>query len=172
MWCLGRFLPVLIGDKVPENYPYWENFLAHLEIVDEVFAPIISEDRLEYLSMLIEDYLEDFRALYSRPLTPKMHYLIHVPTWIKRYIMYYNLYYMYVLCVCCFISCRCGPLIKLWCMRYEAKHSFFKHLSNILRNFTNIPKTLSARHQRYMCYHMLEPTTYLRHHVAYTGGIS
>ena len=71
MWCLGRFLPILIGDKIPESYVYWENF-------------IISGDRIDYISMLIEDFLDDFKLLYpERPLTPKMHYLIHVPTWTK-----------------------------------------------------------------------------------------
>ena len=84
MWCLGRFLPILIGDKIPEGYVYWENFLTHLDIMVEVFAPIISGDRIDYISMLIEDFLDDFRLLYpERPLTPKMHYLIHVPTWTK-----------------------------------------------------------------------------------------
>lgn len=85
MWCLGRYLPILIGDKIPEKYPYWENFLSHLEIMGEIFAPITSEDRLDYLAMLIEDFLEDFRVLYQeRRLTPKMHYLLHVPTWMRR----------------------------------------------------------------------------------------
>lgn len=83
MWCLGRFLPILIGDKIPSNYAYWENFLCHLVIMDEVFAPITSEERADYLGMLIEDFLEDFTALYpERPLTPKMHYLVHIPTWV------------------------------------------------------------------------------------------
>ena len=58
----------------------------------------------------------------------------------------------------------------MWCMRYEAKHSFFKQLSNILHNFKNLPKTLASRHQSYMCYEMLESTKYLRHNAQYTGG--
>lgn len=88
MWCLGRFLPILIGDKIPTHYPYWENFIAQLNIMNEVFAPIVHEDRLEYLALLIEDYLRGFRTLYpNRSLTPKMHYLLHIPTWIKRQVL-------------------------------------------------------------------------------------
>lgn len=84
MWCLGRFLPVLIGDKIPDDCPYWENYLTHLDIMDEVFAPVTSGGRLEYITMLIEDFLEEFKELYpERPFTPKMHYLVHVPTWMK-----------------------------------------------------------------------------------------
>ena len=83
MWCLGRFLPLLIADKIPGDNPYWENFLHHLQIIVEVFAPVTSDDRLDYLGMLIEDFLQDFTTLYKRSLTPKMHYLVHLPTWIK-----------------------------------------------------------------------------------------
>ena len=86
MWCLGRFLPLLIGDLISEDYQYWDNYLTHLEIIDEVFAPITSIERADYVGMLIEDFLEEFKFLYpERPLTPKMHYLVHIPTWMKRY---------------------------------------------------------------------------------------
>lgn len=93
MWCLGRFLPILIGDKICEGYVYWQNFLAHLEIMDEVFSPIIPDDRVDYIRMLIEDFLDDFKLAYpGRPLTPKMHYLLHLPTWIKWWLQ--NVYPM------------------------------------------------------------------------------
>ena len=84
MWCLGRFLPILIGDKIPTECPYWDNYVSHLHIMDEMFAPITTEDRADYLAMLVEDFLEEFKVLYpTRPLTPKMHYLIHIPTCLK-----------------------------------------------------------------------------------------
>ena len=56
-------------------------------------------------------------------------------------------------------------------MRYEAKHSFFKHLSGILRNFKNISKTLAVRHQQYMCYHMMNKDKYLTQPIVYMKGI-
>lgn len=40
-----------------------------------------------------------------------------------------------------------GPLLELWCMRYESKHSVLKSLANKLRNFKNIAKTLATRLQ-------------------------
>ena len=81
-WCLGRFLPLLIGDFISDDYQY----LTYLEIIDEVFAPITSPERADYVGMLIEDFLEEFKLLYpDRPLTPKMHYLVHIPTWMKKY---------------------------------------------------------------------------------------
>ena len=77
MWCLGRYLPILVGDKIPGEHAHWGHYLLHLSIMDEVFAPICCEDRLDYLRMLIEDFLVEFKELYDRPLTPKMHYLVH-----------------------------------------------------------------------------------------------
>lgn len=51
---------------------------------------------------------------------------------------------------------RHGPLIRMWCMRYEAKHQYFKRWSNIMGNFKNIAKTLAMHHQKYICYQLLK----------------
>ena len=50
--------------------------------------------------------------------------------------------------------------IYLWCMQYEAKHNYFKHLACVLGNFKNIARTLAEHHQQYMCYQMSEPANY------------
>lgn len=77
-WCLGRFLPLLVGDLVGEDDDKWENFICLLKIMEYVFAPVTTQDKLDYLQTLIEDYLIGFTQLYPhRPLVPKMHYLIH-----------------------------------------------------------------------------------------------
>ena len=46
MLCLARLLPIMIGDHIPKDNPYWLHFLALLEIVDYLFAPIISTECL------------------------------------------------------------------------------------------------------------------------------
>ena len=85
-WCLGRFIPLLVGDKVPEDDERWMNYLTLLHIMEFVFAPAINQGQIGYLEMLIEDFLYEFSRLYpDRPLLPKMHYLIHIPNWIRRY---------------------------------------------------------------------------------------
>lgn len=54
--------------------------------MDKVFAPVTNEERADYVAMLIEDFLSDFVQLYpERALTPKMHYLLHIPKWMKWY---------------------------------------------------------------------------------------
>ena len=83
-WCLGRFLPFLIGDLVPVSDRNWAVYLQFLKIMEYIFAPITTTDKLEFLQMLIKDFLTEFTHLYpERPLTPKMHYLVHMPSWIK-----------------------------------------------------------------------------------------
>ena len=72
--------------------------------------------------------------------------------------------------LCALIHYRCGPLSRLWCMRYEAKHSYFKQLARVIGNFKNMPKSLANRHQHYMCYLMMEPSTYMKAQISYTGG--
>lgn len=70
---------------MPEDDDHWENFLQLLTIVDYVFAPVTTESTITYTEVLIEDFLVEFRQLYpERRLTPKMHYLIHVPSWMHR----------------------------------------------------------------------------------------
>ncbi len=41
-------------------------------------------------------------------------------------------------------------------MRFEAKHSYFKSLTQKIKCFKNIAKTLAQRHQNLMCYYSLD----------------
>lgn len=63
---------------------------------------------------------------------------------------------------------RHGPLIRMWCMRYEGKHRYFKRWAKIMGNFKNIAKTLAMHHQRNLCYELVGGTSYL--HSATTTG--
>ena len=57
-----------------------------MEIVDYILAPVTTMANIEHLKILIEDYLVEFKTLYPEcHLTPKCHYLIHVPSWMSRY---------------------------------------------------------------------------------------
>ena len=47
---------------------------------------------------------------------------------------------------------RYGPLVNHWTTRFEAKHKYFKHLANVMGNFTNICYSLALRHQLHQCY--------------------
>ena len=60
-----------------------------------------------------------------------------------------NILFCYHMIICYF---RFGPLVRHWTMRYEAKHSYFKSLSQTLGNYINLPYSLAMRYQQYQCY--------------------
>lgn len=45
---------------------------------------------------------------------------------------------------------RTGPLVNTWCMRMEAKNSYFKQAARG-SNFKNVPYSVAIRHQRLLC---------------------
>ena len=89
IWTLARCLPVMIGDHIPQGEVHWEHFLQLLEILEIVFSSVVSQNTAAYLQVLIESNLTSFKELYrSVTVIPKMHYLLHVPRFIERYIVY------------------------------------------------------------------------------------
>ena len=78
MWFLGRILPLVIGECIPEDDERWMLYLQMMDIVDILFSP--SEDHAIYLSTLINDHHEDFARLYpDSNIIPKMHFMVHMP---------------------------------------------------------------------------------------------
>ena len=61
-------------------------FLCFLKVVDLLFAPEISaDDEIGYLQMLIIDHHTNFVQLYPEcTVTPKMHYMVHMPRLILK----------------------------------------------------------------------------------------
>ena len=75
----------MIGDKIPKDDARWQNFLLLLEIIDYLFAPVLSHDHVAYLGVLIEEHHQAFTDLYPEcNITPKLHYMVHYPQWITR----------------------------------------------------------------------------------------
>uniref|UniRef100_A0A1X7UBD0 C2H2-type domain-containing protein n=1 Tax=Amphimedon queenslandica TaxID=400682 RepID=A0A1X7UBD0_AMPQE len=133
IWYLARLLPLMIGEHIPVDNDNWNNFMLLVTIVDYIFAPLTSDEISSYVAMLLKEHHERFTELYpNSPIIPKMHYMIHLPEWMRRY----------------------GPPSRYWCMRFEAKHKYFKNLTHIMKNFKNVPKSLAARHQARMCYQL------------------
>jgi len=128
-WQLYVMLPRLLGTYLDENDVSWEVYLLLREITDIVFAPVVSTSSLSYLDGVISEFLTRFVSVFGTSLTPKFHYLIHYPRLIKMY----------------------GPLRKLWCMRFEAKHQYFKSVVSSLGNYINVAGTMAQRHQMRQC---------------------
>ena len=92
MWLLGRVIPYLIGENVPDVN--WKNYLQFLEIVDLLMAPEISEDKVGELTLLISQHHTLFSRLYtSSSVLPKYHFMVHMPHLILKCV-----------CVCGFVG--------------------------------------------------------------------
>ncbi|XP_076061631.1 uncharacterized protein LOC143037379 [Oratosquilla oratoria] len=126
-WVFLRLFSVYIGDLVKDtNDEVWQLYLKLKLIVELVCAPAIAQGQIVFLASLIEDYI-DYRATIfpNINLRPKHHFLCHYPELIVRF----------------------GPLIRLWTMRFESKHSYFKKCARGLHNLKDLPKSLAKRHQ-------------------------
>ena len=76
---------------MPEDDEIWCNFLRLLDIIDAIFTPLCSEENVAHLGHMIELYLLDFKDLHSQEsIIPKMHYLVHYPALIMRYVHTHN----------------------------------------------------------------------------------
>ena len=62
MWLLGRLLPLMVGDRVPEDDTHWMCFMNILRILCVVTAFEITPDAVDVLQMIIEDYLHQFNG--------------------------------------------------------------------------------------------------------------
>lgn len=136
-WNFLRLLPVLIGDKVQNaDDDVWQLTLQLKDIVDLVCAQKISTSQVAYLEIIIQEYLDSRKPLFPQStLKPKHHYMRDYPSLILKF----------------------GPLIRLWTMRFESKHSYFKRCARHLKNFKNICLTLSERHQMFQAYVLAGP---------------
>jgi len=85
IWLLGRLLPLMVGDYVPEDDAHWICFINILRILCIATAFEITPDAISVLQMLIEDYLYQFNILYPNSITPKLHYMLHLPRQIQLY---------------------------------------------------------------------------------------
>lgn len=72
--------PILIGDLVEQDLQHWECFLILLEITKIALAPKVTRGMVDLLTNLIAEHHTCFISLYpDRKLTPKMHYMVHLP---------------------------------------------------------------------------------------------
>jgi hypothetical protein len=131
-WCFLRLLPLLIGDQIPnKENPFWMLLLSLRVIVQLICAPANSLNQVALLKDYVTDYLQTRVALFpGRCTTPKHHFLAHYAGFILQF----------------------GPLIRLWTLRYESKHSNFENCVRKLRNFKNVCSTLADRHQLLQAY--------------------
>jgi hypothetical protein len=133
-WTLPRLFGLITDGLVKDVAdPVWQLYLNLCDVVALVSALQIDLGQVSLMTTLIGDYLESRLKLFPDVnLRPKHHYLIHYPM----------------------LSLHFGPLIHLWTMRFESKHSYFKRAIRNLHSFNNVTQTLANRHQLFQCFQM------------------
>lgn len=134
---IAYILPNILGEKINDStdnkrvLDSYKNFLNLTNIVLLVASPIVDSNTSGELSLLIDFYINEFTRLHPQiNLTPKTHYMRHIPQQIRYF----------------------GPGRGQWALRFESKHSQFK--KHKLTNYRNVSKTLTYRAQRLQCFDM------------------
>lgn len=64
-WCLLRFLPVIIGEKMADTEdPVWQLVVQLKEVVELICASTVSEPQTAFLNVQIRDYLEARKEMF------------------------------------------------------------------------------------------------------------
>ena len=146
MRCLLHLLPLLLGDSLRGNELFACLLLLH-DICAVILPPLIMEDQVPYLRLLIQEYLHELKRQYGINLTPKCHFLVHFPQQIIRYFLCLykisNLRWNNAI--------RFGPPIRLWAMRFEAKHRVFKQWARTA-SYKNLCWSLAIKYQQQSAY--------------------
>lgn len=95
-----KYFGLIIGDFVPHNDPHWELYLTLRAIIDILNAKSFSLQEIEYLQCLVTEHHEIYVRLFGNTLKTKHHNMLHYAR----------------------LMLRVGPLVHVWCMRFEAKH--------------------------------------------------
>ena len=151
MWCLIRLLPLMIGSKIPCENVHWQFLLGLKDIVEYAFASELAVGQVIHLQTKIQDHLSNFCELFpERRLKPKQHFLLH-------YAQNFHLF---------------GPLRLCWCMRFEAKHSYFTRIMRVVNNYKNTCSTLAQRHQMYVAYLLASGSMFIAHEISFSSAVA
>ena len=111
-------------DLVPVGDTVWELLLVLSDVVELSLAKTISPAQAVFLRDLTKELLVLFKEQFpNQTFKPKAHFVLHYPEQILKF----------------------GPLVHLWTMRFEGKHSFFKEAARRTKCNKNLPLSLAAR---------------------------
>jgi len=126
--------PLMIGDLVSADDEVWNFLINFIEIIDIILCFEIDEENILLLENKIIKHNSDYIKLFNDTLKPKFHNLTHYATIIRQ----------------------SGPVRKIWCFKYEAKHRQFKIYSHCITSRKNICLTLSKKYQLKFAYQLIK----------------
>lgn len=125
MMTFANFLPLMIGDLVPDEDEVWKHLCRLLTLMDLLLSKHFDTAKLNYIKILIEKQLIDYKRLFSDHLKPKHHLLVHYASIIEK----------------------SGPPKEYWCYRFEAKHKEFKMYCRSMTSRKHICLSLVKKYQ-------------------------
>jgi len=128
---LLRLFPLIFGSHIPADEPCWVLILELKALVELAFAAVLDESDLVYFEAKIRSHNVMYNEIFpEESFKPKHHFVSHYAQLTRFF----------------------GPLVQYSTLRFEAKHSFFKHVVHDCKSFKNVCKMLANRHQRLQCY--------------------
>lgn len=125
MQCFVHYMPLYIGEYVPRNYSVWKFLMSLLKLISLCMKTSFDENDITELQNVIENHHKTYVSIFKTALLPKHHFITHYPTIIRKM----------------------GPVRKLWCMRFEAKHKELKKYASSITSRKNICLSLATKLQ-------------------------
>lgn len=130
MWTFVRHFGLIVGDLVVEDDLAWRLYLNLRQILALVTATHTRREYSTLLRTLVTEHHSLARDVLERDLRPTDHHLIHYPT----------------------VMAASGPLVSIWCMRFESKHQELKKTAVLSSNRINVCKTIAFKQQLKLAY--------------------
>lgn len=133
MRCLMRHVPFIFIHLLQQTddskrrivHKTWVVIEYMLKINQIISSQSIEESYLVSLEKFTHELLMNIKKIFGASLIPKLHFMTHYPNTIRKM----------------------GPLANLQMMRGDAKHQPFTQYAKRCKNYINISKTLSEKHQ-------------------------
>lgn len=126
---ISQILPLLIFNKIPEEDPFYRNWMRLIAFSCLCCSSMITLDTIGSMQELLEEYLLQFKRLHPElPIRQSQHDLLHL----------------------CQQAIRFGPPKVFWCYSHERKNNVLKKYQK--NCFKNPPLSLMRRNQIECCY--------------------
>lgn len=139
MMTFANFLPLMIGDLIPEGDEVWKYLCNLLTIMDLLLSKHFDSAKLNYIKLLVCEQNKNYYKLFNENLKPKHHLLIHFVRIIEM----------------------AGPPKESWCYRCEAKHKEFKMYCRIMTSRKHICLSLVKKYQLKFASYLLSDEKFL-----------
>lgn len=149
MKTLCVIIPHILGPVFARNpSQHYRHLIGMCQLVLAITSPYSAVDTSGELEVLVNWYCTQYKLLYPfARVYPKMHFLVH----------------------CVSELAALGPGANLSCLKFEAKHGYFK--DKRWKNFKNVPLSMGRMHQKSLVNSMVTADGKMSSNFVYKGDI-